>query len=77
MTDEEIMELVTELAGIMRALKDADPADKADLPPDKADAHHHLQEKRLAAEARPNSIMYVGACPRAKAYQLGMLALWS
>jgi hypothetical protein len=28
MTEEEIMNLVTELGGIMQALKDADPADK-------------------------------------------------
>jgi len=31
MTQDEIMNLVTELGGIMRALKDADPADKAEI----------------------------------------------
>ena len=39
---------------------------------DKAEIYHrigltltyHPAEKRVAAEARPNSIMYVGACPR-------------
>ena len=31
MTEEEIMNLVTELGGIMEALKDADPADKAEI----------------------------------------------
>jgi site-specific DNA recombinase len=30
-TEEEIMNLVTELGGIMQALKDADPADKAEM----------------------------------------------
>jgi site-specific DNA recombinase len=65
MTQEEIMNLVTEMGGIMQALKDADPADKAEI-------YHriglaltyHPQDKRVKAEARPNSIMYVGACPR-------------
>jgi hypothetical protein len=31
MTEEEIMNLVAELGGIMQALKDADPADKAEI----------------------------------------------
>ena len=31
MTEEEIMSLVTELGDIMQALKDADPADKAEI----------------------------------------------
>lgn len=56
-----------ERPAIMQALKDADPADKAEvyrqigLTPT-----YHPQEKRVAAEARPNSIMYVGVCPRPK-----------
>ena len=37
------------------------------------EAQAEKARKRVAAEARPNSIMYVGACPRPKAYQLGML----
>jgi hypothetical protein len=48
----------------VQALKDADPADKAEI-------YQRLgltltfnpQEKRVAAEARPNSIMYVRECP--------------
>jgi hypothetical protein len=73
MTEEEIMNLVTELGGIMEALKDADPADKAEIYRRIGlTLTYHPQEKRVAAEARPNSIMYVGTCPRAKAYQLRM-----
>jgi site-specific DNA recombinase len=65
MTDEEIMNLVTELGGIMEALKDADPADKAEIYRRIGlTLTYHPQEKRVAAEARPNSIMYVGTCPR-------------
>jgi hypothetical protein len=59
MTDEEIMNLVTELGGIMEALKDADPADKAEICRRIGlTLTYHPQEKRVAAEARPNSIMY-------------------
>jgi site-specific DNA recombinase len=65
MTKEEIMNLVTELGGIMQALKDADPADKAEIYGRIGlTLTYHPQEKRVAAEARPGSIMYVGACPR-------------
>jgi site-specific DNA recombinase len=75
MTEEEIMELVAELGRIIEALKDADPADKAEVYRRIGlTLTYHPQEKRAAAEARPNSIMYVGACPRPKAYQLGMTA---
>ena len=65
MTQEEITDLVTELGGLMQALKDADPADKAEIYRRIGlTLTYHPQEKRVAAEARPNSIMYVGACPR-------------
>ena len=65
MTQEEIMDLVTELGGLMQALKGADPADKAEIYRRIGlTLTYHPQEKRVAAEARPNSIMYVGACPR-------------
>lgn len=67
MTEEEIMNLVTELGGIMQALKDADPADKAEIYRRIGlTLTYHPQEKRVAAEARPNSIMYVGTCPRSE-----------
>jgi hypothetical protein len=49
----------------MQALKSADPADKAEIYRRIGlTLTYHPQEKRVAAEARPNSIMYVGACPR-------------
>jgi hypothetical protein len=65
MTEEEIMTLVTEVGGIMQALNEADPADKAEV-------YSRLgvtliydpKDRRVHAEARPNLIMYVGACPR-------------
>jgi hypothetical protein len=59
----------------MQALKGADPADRAEIYRRIGlTVTYHPAEKRVAAEARPNSIMYVGACPRTKAYQLGMVA---
>jgi hypothetical protein len=65
MTEEEIMTLVAEIGAIMEALKDADPADKADLYSRlQVTLTYHPNEKRVAAEARPASVMYVGACPR-------------
>ena len=74
MTDEEIMNLVTELGGIMEALKDADPADKAEIYRRIGlTLTYHPQEKRVAAEARPNSIMYVGACPRTDSHLTYMI----
>jgi hypothetical protein len=59
------MNLATELGTIMQALKDAEPADKAEVYRRIGlTLTYHPQEKRAAAEARPNSIVYVGACPR-------------
>jgi site-specific DNA recombinase len=64
-TEEEITGLVTEMGSIMRALEDADPADKAEIYQRLGlTLTYHPQEKRVAAEARPNSIMYVRECPR-------------
>jgi hypothetical protein len=60
--------LVTELGGLMQALKGADPADKAEIYRRIGlTLTYHPQEKRVAAEARPETIMYVGACPRGTA----------
>lgn len=65
MTEEEITSLITEVGVIMRALKEADPADKAQVYSRLGvTLTYHPNEKRVAAEARPASIMYVGACPR-------------
>jgi hypothetical protein len=64
-THEEITSLVTEMGRIMRALKEADPADKAEVNSRLGlTLTHHPSEKRVVVEARPASIMYVGACPR-------------
>lgn len=76
MTQEEIATLVTELGGIMQALKEADPADKAEAYSRLGvTLAYHTNESRVAAEARPASTMYGGACPRAKAYQSRMVVL--
>jgi len=49
----------------MRVLKDADPADKAEIYSQLGlTLTYHPNEKRVVAEARPASIVYVGACPR-------------
>jgi site-specific DNA recombinase len=65
MTTEEITKLVTELGDIVRVLKDADPADKAEVYNRLGvTLTYHPQHKRVKAEARPKSIMHVGACPR-------------
>lgn len=49
----------------MEALGGADPADKAQVYSRLGvTLTYHPNEKRVAAEARPGSIMYVGACPR-------------
>ncbi len=65
MTQEEITSLVTEVGVIMQALEEADPADKAEVYSRLGvTLTYHPNEKRVAAEVRPGSIMYVGACPR-------------
>jgi hypothetical protein len=65
MTQEEITNLVTGVGEIMAALEGADPADKAQVYSRLGlTLTYHPNEKRVAAEARPASIMYVGACPR-------------
>jgi hypothetical protein len=53
----------------MEAFKGADPVDKAQAY-SRLDATltYHPNEKRVAAEARLASIMYVGACPRIETY---------
>jgi len=49
----------------LQVLEEADPADKAEVYNRLGvTLTYHLNEKRVAAEARPASIMYVGACPR-------------
>ena len=65
MTREEITNLVKALGDVMNVLGEADPADKAEV-------YRQLgltltcdpAARRVKAEARPESIMYVGKCPR-------------
>ena len=65
MTREEITSLVTALGDIMLVLKEADPADKAEIYSRLGlTLTYHPQDKRVVAEARPETIMYVGKCPR-------------
>jgi site-specific DNA recombinase len=75
MTQEEITALVAEIGEIMQALRDADPADKAEVYSRLGlTLTYHPDEKRVAAEARPASIMYVGVCPRGDCTKKPMLA---
>ncbi|MGH3251922.1 MAG: recombinase family protein [Trebonia sp.] len=65
MTRDEITSLVKAVGDVMQVLKDADPADKAEIYSQLGlTLTYHPNEKRVVAEARPASIMYVGACPR-------------
>jgi site-specific DNA recombinase len=68
MSQEEITNLVTEVGAVMEALEEPDPADKAQVYSRLGvTLTYHPNETRVAAEARPASIMYVGACPRGTA----------
>lgn len=68
LTQQEITNLLTEAERIMEALEGADPADKAQVHSRLGvTLTYHPNEKRVAAEARPSSIMYVGACSRGTA----------
>jgi len=54
------------LGGILQVLEEADPADKAEVYNRLGvTLTYHLNEKRVAAEARPASIMHAGAARRA------------
>jgi hypothetical protein len=75
MTQEEITALVTEIGEIMQALRDADPADKAEVYSRLGlTLTYYPHEKRVAAEARPASIMNVREYPRATALKRPMPA---
>jgi hypothetical protein len=64
MTRDEVTSLVKALGDVMRVLKDADPADKAEIYGQLGlMLTYHPNEKRVVAEARPAS-MYLTACPR-------------
>jgi hypothetical protein len=65
MTAEEIETIVTALGGIIKILRDANPADKAKI---YAGVGLRLTYEpggnKVIAEAKPAAIMYEGSCPR-------------
>jgi hypothetical protein len=64
MTRDEVTSLVKALGDVMRVLKDADPADKAEIYGQLGlTLTYHPNEKRVVAEARPAS-MYLTASLR-------------
>ena len=65
MTREEITDLVTTLGEVIQVLKEADPADKAEVYSRLGlTLTYHQDHKRVDAKMNPNSVMYVRACPR-------------
>ena len=65
MTRDEITSLVTDLGDVMRVLRDADPADKAEVYGRLGlTLTYYPGGKRVKAEVRPNSGVYVRKCPR-------------
>lgn len=65
MTQEEITNLVNALGDLMTVLSEADLADKAEVYQQLGlTLTYDPAAKRVKAEARPESIMYVGKCPR-------------
>ena len=65
MTEEEIASFVTDIGTVMHTLNEAEPADKAEVYSRLGlTLTYYPNDKRVAAEARPATIMYVGACPR-------------
>jgi site-specific DNA recombinase len=65
MTRDEITSLVTALGDVMRVLRDADPADKAEVYSRLGlTLTYHPGGKRVIAEVRPNLGVYVSECPR-------------
>jgi hypothetical protein len=62
---DKITNLVTAFGDVMQVLRDADLADKAEVYSRLGlTLTYHPQERLVAAEARPESFMYVGKCPR-------------
>jgi hypothetical protein len=65
MTTDEITNLVTALGDLMQVLRDADPADKAEIYNRLGLTLTYDPQKRLVtAQSRPEMFMYVGKCPR-------------
>ena len=65
MTREEITDLVTTLGEVIQVLKEADPADKAEVYSRLGlRLTYHPGGKRVIAEVRPDLGVYVRECPR-------------
>ena len=65
MTRDEITSLVTALEDAMQVLRDADPADKAEVYSRLGlTLTYHPQKRLVAAKFCPEKFMYVGKCPR-------------
>jgi hypothetical protein len=65
LTRDEITSPVTALGDVMRVLRDADPADKAEVYSRLGlTLTYHPGGKRVIAEGRPNLGVYVSECPR-------------
>jgi hypothetical protein len=73
-TRDEITNLVTALGDVMQVLRDADPADKAEVYSRLGlTLTYHPQNRLVKVEVRPEMFMYIGKCPRPKAYQFHIL----
>jgi hypothetical protein len=61
----EITSLVQAIGDLMQVIKDAGPADKAEIYSQLGlTLTYRPNEKRVVAEARPAQVMYAGLCPR-------------
>lgn len=66
---------VNALGELMTVLREADPADKAEVYQQLGlSLTYDPAAKRVKAEARPESIVYVGTCPRGVYTQIPMCA---
>ncbi len=65
MTTDEITNLVTALGDLLQVLKDADPADRAEVYSRLGlTLTYHPEDRKMEVEMRPNLGVYVGKCPR-------------
>jgi hypothetical protein len=65
MTSDEITNLVTALGHRMQVLRDADPADKAEVYSQLGlTLTYHPEDRRMEVEMRPDLGVYVEKCPR-------------
>jgi hypothetical protein len=65
MTTEEINNLVATIGNILAVLRDADPADKAQIYTNLGlRLTYQPGQNKVIAEAAPPAIMYEGSCPR-------------